>query len=136
MARAAAMLSPITLLVTAAGIIGPTTPLPEVEEEAWDRLFAINVKGTWLALKHVVPLMEEAGGGAIVTFASGAGLVGNPVFPAYAASKGAVVLMTRSLVTGHTAQPQNPKTPKIILNYFKFNYYNNFKKRSLFVLSF
>jgi len=104
MARAAAMLSPITLLVTAAGIIGPTTRLPEVEEEAWDRLFAINVKGTWLALKHVVPLMEAAGGGAIVTFASGAGLVGNPVFPAYAASKGAVVLMTRSLVTGHTAQ--------------------------------
>ncbi len=102
-ARAAVALSPITLLVTAAGIIGPTKPLPEVEEEEWDRLFAINVKGTWLALKHVVPLMEAVGGGGIVTFASGAGLVGNPVFPAYAASKGAVVLMTRSLVTGHTA---------------------------------
>lgn len=102
--RAAAALSPLTLLVTAAGIIGPTVPLPEVEEEAWDRLFAVNVKGTWLALKHVVPRMAAAGGGAIVTFASGAGLVGNPVFPAYSASKGAVVLMTRSLVTGHTAQ--------------------------------
>jgi NAD(P)-dependent dehydrogenase (short-subunit alcohol dehydrogenase family) len=103
-ARAAAALSPITLLVTAAGVIGPTVPLPEVEEEAWDRLFAINVKGTWLALKYVVPRMAEAGGGAIVTFASGAGLVGNPIFPAYSASKGAVVLMTRSLVAGHTAQ--------------------------------
>ena len=103
-ARAAAALSPVTLLVTAAGVIGPTVPLPEVEEEAWDRLFAVNVKGTWLALKYVVPRMAEAGGGAIVTFASGAGLVGNPVFPAYSASKGAVVLMTRSLVTGHTAQ--------------------------------
>lgn len=102
--RAAAALSPITLLVTAAGLIGPTVPLPEVEEEAWDRLFAVNVKGTWLALKYVVPRMAAAGGGAIVTFASGAGLVGNPVFPAYSASKGAVVLMTRSLVTGHTSQ--------------------------------
>lgn len=103
-ARAAAALSPITLLVTAAGMLGPTVPLPEVEEAAWDRLFAVNVKGTWLALKHTVPAMEAAGRGAIVTFASGAGLVGNPIFPAYAASKGAVVLMTRSLVSGHAAQ--------------------------------
>ena len=103
MARAAQALPGITLLVTAAGLIGPTKPLPLVEEDEWDRLFAVNVKGTWLALKHVVPGMEAVGGGAIVTIASGAGLVGNPVFPAYAASKGAVVLMTRSLVTGHTA---------------------------------
>ncbi|WP_342451440.1 SDR family NAD(P)-dependent oxidoreductase [Neoroseomonas nitratireducens] len=106
-ARAAAALDrlgPARLLVTAAGILGPTVPLPEVSEAEWDRLFAINVKGTWLALKHVVPRMEAAGGGAIVTFASGAGLVGNPVFPAYSASKGAVVMMTRSLVAGHTAK--------------------------------
>ena len=97
-------LGPVTLLVTAAGMLGPTLPLPEVSEADWDRLFAVNVKGTWLALKHVVPRMEAAGGGAVVTFASGAGLAGNAVFPAYSASKGAVVLMTRSLSTGHAAK--------------------------------
>jgi NAD(P)-dependent dehydrogenase (short-subunit alcohol dehydrogenase family) len=107
MVRAAAALDrlgPATLLVTAAGILGPTAPLPEVSEAEWDRLFAVNVKGTWLALKHVVPRMEAAGGGAVVTFASGAGLAGNAVFPAYSASKGAVVLMTRSLAAGHAAK--------------------------------
>lgn len=107
MARAAEALDtlgPVSLLVTAAGILGPTLPLADVSEEAWDRLFAVNVKGTWLALKHVLPRMIAAGGGAIVTLASGAGLAGNATFPAYSASKGAVVLMTRSIAASHTAQ--------------------------------
>jgi NAD(P)-dependent dehydrogenase (short-subunit alcohol dehydrogenase family) len=101
---AAAALGPLTLLATAAGMLGPTLPLPEVDEAEWDRLFAVNVKGTWLALRSVLPLMIAAGGGAVVTFASGAGLVGNATFPAYSASKGAVVLMTRSVAAAHTAQ--------------------------------
>ncbi|MGX9966234.1 SDR family NAD(P)-dependent oxidoreductase [Roseomonas sp. F4] len=107
MERAAAALDalgPPTLLVTAAGLLGPTKPLPEVEEAEWDRLFAVNVKGTWLALKALLPRMAKAGGGAVVTVASGAGLVGNAVFPAYSASKGAVVLMTRSVAASHAAQ--------------------------------
>lgn len=102
--EAAAAIGSISLLVTAAGILGPTRPLAEVTEEEWDRLFAVNVKGSWLTLKNVLPRMIAAGGGAIVTIASGAGLVGNPVFPAYSASKGAVVLMTRSLAASHAAQ--------------------------------
>lgn len=107
MARAAAALDrlgPVRLLVTAAGMLGPTRALAEVEEAEWDRLFAVNVKGTWLALKEVLPRMAAAGGGAVVTIASGAGLAGNAVFPAYSASKGAVVLMTRSVAVAHAAQ--------------------------------
>lgn len=107
MARAAAALDAlgeVSLLVTAAGMLGPTVPLADVTEDAWDRLFAVNVKGTWLALKHVLPRMIAAGGGAVVTLASGAGLAGNATFPAYSASKGAVVLMTRSVAASHTAQ--------------------------------
>jgi NAD(P)-dependent dehydrogenase (short-subunit alcohol dehydrogenase family) len=103
-AEALDRLGPARLLVTAAGILGPTAPLPSVEEEDWDRLFAVNVKGTWLALKAVLPRMAAGGGGAVVTIASGAGLAGNAVFPAYSASKGAVVLMTRSVAVGHAAQ--------------------------------
>jgi NAD(P)-dependent dehydrogenase (short-subunit alcohol dehydrogenase family) len=97
-------LGPATLLVTAAGMLGPTTPLTEVSEAEWDQVFAVNAKGTWLALRALLPRMAAAGGGAVVTIASGAGLVGNPVFPAYSASKGAVVLMTRSVAAGHAAQ--------------------------------
>jgi NAD(P)-dependent dehydrogenase (short-subunit alcohol dehydrogenase family) len=103
-AEAADALGPVSLLVTAAGILGPTLPLPDVSEAEWDRLFAVNVKGTWLALKSALPRMIAAGGGAVVTLASGAGLAGNPTFPAYSASKGAVVLMTRSVAASHTAQ--------------------------------
>jgi NAD(P)-dependent dehydrogenase (short-subunit alcohol dehydrogenase family) len=107
MDRAAAALDalgPPSLLVTAAGMLGPTLPLAEVAEADWDRVFAVNVKGTWLALKALLPRMAAAGGGAVVTIASGAGLVGNAVFPAYSASKGAVVLMTRSVAASHAAQ--------------------------------
>jgi len=107
MDRAAAALDamgPATLLVTAAGMLGPTRPLPEVTEAEFDQVFAVNVKGTWLALKALLPRMEAAGGGAVVTIASGSGIVGNAVFPTYSASKGAVVLMTRSVATGHAMQ--------------------------------
>lgn len=107
MDRAAAALDamgPPSLLVTAAGMLGPTRPLAEVTEEEWDRLFAVNVKGTWLALRALLPRMARAGGGAVVTIASGSGLIGNAVFPAYSASKGAVVLMTRSVATSHAAE--------------------------------
>jgi len=52
----------------------------------------------------VLPQMLEAGDGAIVTFSSGAGLAGNTTFPAYSASKGAIVLLTRSLAASHAGQ--------------------------------
>jgi NAD(P)-dependent dehydrogenase (short-subunit alcohol dehydrogenase family) len=101
---AAAAQGPFDLLATAAGVLGPTTPLHEVTEAEWDRLFAVNVKGTWLTVKAVLPGMLAAGRGAIVTFGSGAGLVANTVFPAYGAAKAAVINLTRSLAAAHAAQ--------------------------------
>ncbi len=92
----AAGLGPIQLLATAAGILGPARPLTDIDEADWDRLFAINVKGTWLALRAILPHMRAAGGGAVVCFASAAGLTGSDTMPAYSASKGAVVMLTRS----------------------------------------
>lgn len=103
-AEAAGALGTVSLLATAAGILGPTRPLAEVTEAEWDQLFDVNVKGTWLVLRAFLPQMIAAGRGAIVTFASGAGLVGNTTFPAYSASKGAVVLLTRSVAACHAAE--------------------------------
>ncbi len=96
LAAAAAALGPVTLLATAAGLLGPALPLTEVSEADWDRLFAVNVKGTWLTMRAFLPLMRQAGGGSIVAFASAAGLTGSETMPAYSASKGAVVMLTRS----------------------------------------
>jgi NAD(P)-dependent dehydrogenase (short-subunit alcohol dehydrogenase family) len=97
LAAATQALGPVTLLATSAGMLGPTVPLTETTEADWDRLFEVNVKGTWLTLRAILPLMRAAGGGAVVTFASAAGLTGSPALPAYSASKAAVVMMSRSL---------------------------------------
>jgi len=104
LATEARRMGPVTLLATSAGTIGSTVPLTELAEEDWDRLFHINVKGTWLTLRAILPLLREAGGGAVVTFASAAGLTGSPALPAYSASKAAVVMMTRSLARVHAGE--------------------------------
>jgi NAD(P)-dependent dehydrogenase (short-subunit alcohol dehydrogenase family) len=94
-------LGPATMLVTAAGMLGPTMPAVDAPEADWDRVFAVNVKGTWLAAKCFVPQMRQAGGGAIVTLASAAGLTGSAQLQAYSATKGAVVMFSRSLALAH-----------------------------------
>ncbi|WP_395703783.1 SDR family oxidoreductase [Aquabacterium sp.] len=70
--------------------------LADGDEAMFDRIMAINVKGVWLCMKHQLPLMVQQGGGAIVNTASVAGLVGAPLRAAYAASKHAVVGLTKS----------------------------------------
>ncbi|HWL79604.1 MAG TPA: SDR family oxidoreductase [Roseomonas sp.] len=94
-------LGPASLLVTAAGILGPTVPAVEAAEEDWDRAFAVNVKGTWLAVKAFLPQMRQRGGGAIVTLASAAGLTGSAQLQTYSATKGAIVMLSRSLALAH-----------------------------------
>jgi NAD(P)-dependent dehydrogenase (short-subunit alcohol dehydrogenase family) len=69
----------------------------DTSEEEWDRVLAVNVKGMFLLCRAAIPVMQEAGGGAIVNTASISGLVGLPAQGAYAASKGAVVQLTRQL---------------------------------------
>jgi NAD(P)-dependent dehydrogenase (short-subunit alcohol dehydrogenase family) len=69
----------------------------ETTEEEWDRVQAVNVKGTFLFCRAAIPAMRERGGGAIVCTASIAGVVGLPLQSAYSASKGAIVQLTRQL---------------------------------------
>jgi NAD(P)-dependent dehydrogenase (short-subunit alcohol dehydrogenase family) len=69
----------------------------EISESEWERLFRVNVKGTWLACKEFGPLLVAAGGGAIVNMASDTALWGASRLLHYVATKGAIIAMTRSL---------------------------------------
>lgn len=91
-----------SVLVNVAGI-GATTTAPDTAVEEWDRVFAVNARGTFLCCKHVLPAMIAAGAGSIVNVASVAGLVGLRRRAAYCASKGAVIAFTRALAVDHVA---------------------------------
>lgn len=79
-----------------AGIEGKTAPTVDCTEEDFDRTIAVNLKGIFLCMKREIPEMLKRGGGAIVNNASVAALVGFPARPAYCASKGGVVQLTRT----------------------------------------
>lgn len=68
-----------------------------IPESEWERLFTVNVKGTWLACKQFGPQLVAAGGGAIVNLASDTALWGATRLLHYVATKGAIIAMTRSL---------------------------------------
>jgi NAD(P)-dependent dehydrogenase (short-subunit alcohol dehydrogenase family) len=78
-----------------AGILGAVRPLVDYPEDVFDRVLAVNVKGVWLGIKAVAPLLR-VGGGVIVNTASIAGLRGSRNLGAYTASKHAVVGLTRT----------------------------------------
>ena len=86
----------LDILYNNAGI-GFGMPVTQVPEEEWDRLIDINLKGVFLGCKHAIPEMVKQGGGAIVNTASDAGLRGVSFLSTYCASKGGVVLLTKSL---------------------------------------
>lgn len=86
----------IDILVNNAAIPGVNKFAHEVAVEEWDRVFAINVRGSFLCTKHVVPTMMKAGHGAIVNISSIYGLIGNDDLPPYHAAKGAVLMMTKT----------------------------------------
>jgi NAD(P)-dependent dehydrogenase (short-subunit alcohol dehydrogenase family) len=80
----------------ATGIGGKT--FEEIDIETWDRVMAVNVRGTWLMTKAMAPLLRKSAlGGRIVNLASDTALWGAPRLLHYVASKGAVISMTRSL---------------------------------------
>lgn len=85
-----------------AGILGTPAPTADCTEEDWDRTIGINLKGIWLCMKHEIPQMLKQGGGAIVNTASVAGLVGIRGLPAYCASKGGIVQLTRTAALEYT----------------------------------
>lgn len=71
--------------------------LEELTEEKWDRILQVNLKGPFFCIRAAVPLLRKSGGGAVVSVSSVAGLSGDGSSIAYAASKGALNTMTKSL---------------------------------------
>ena len=79
-----------------AGIEGAVAPIPDYPIETFDRVLAVNVRGVWLGLKYVIPVMRERGGGSIVITSSTAGVGGSLDLSAYTTSKHAVIGMMRT----------------------------------------
>ena len=86
----------LNILVNNAGI-AIRLPVVDLSEEDWDRNIDVNLKSIYLSSKYAIPRMIENGGGSIVNIASIYGIVGGRVRAAYAASKGGVVNLTRSM---------------------------------------
>jgi NAD(P)-dependent dehydrogenase (short-subunit alcohol dehydrogenase family) len=86
----------LDILVNNAAIPGANKFAHEMSVEEWDRVFAVNVKGSFLCTKYAVAPMMKQNDGAIVNFSSIYALIGNDDIPAYHATKGAVLSMTRT----------------------------------------
>jgi NAD(P)-dependent dehydrogenase (short-subunit alcohol dehydrogenase family) len=87
----------IDILINNSGIAGPSAPIWEIEPDQWDETFAVNVRGVFLACRAVIPTMRAQGGGAIVTIGSSTGKRPLSGRTPYAASKTALIGLTRSM---------------------------------------
>lgn len=94
--KAVARWGRIDVLFNNAGVL-LVKSVEQMTEAEWDHVLAVNVKGAFFAVKHVVPHMRRTGGGSILNTGSIASLAGQVGTPAYSASKGAIALLTKSL---------------------------------------
>lgn len=86
----------VDILFNNAGVTGVLTDMVDIELEDFENVMGINAKGVFLGLKHVLPLMIEQGSGSVINTSSVDGLRGSPGLSPYAASKHAVVGLTKS----------------------------------------
>lgn len=95
-------LGPVTILVNNAGITG-FCRFREIDEEAWDRMMRINLKGPFLCTQAVIGDMLDAGWGRIINISSSSAQTGAPAMAHYAASKGGVIGFTKALAIEYAA---------------------------------
>ena len=87
----------LDILVNNAGAPQAPTPITDIDERDFDRLMAVNAKAIALAAKHAVPILRRQGGGAILNTVSVAAIRPRPHLAAYNASKGAALVLSKSL---------------------------------------
>ena len=104
----------LDILVNAAGIEIECT-IEETSLADWNRIFAINVTGMFLASKYALPLLRRAGGGSIINFGSYDGFIADPGLAAYCATKGAVHALTRAMACDHG--PENIRVNAVCPGY-------------------
>lgn len=80
---------------------GFAATVEQTDENDWDRLMAVNLKGVYLGCKYAIPLMRRQGGGVIINTASVVAIVGIANRAAYCASKGGVAALTRAVAVDH-----------------------------------
>jgi NAD(P)-dependent dehydrogenase (short-subunit alcohol dehydrogenase family) len=120
--RAVAELGKIDILVANAGIFASAALLHELEEDVWDDMIDVNLKGVWLSLKAVLPHMMERKYGRIVVIGSTAGHIGAPFFGHYCASKHGLDGLVKTLaqeqgpngITANVVAPTGVGTPMIL----------------------
>jgi 2-hydroxycyclohexanecarboxyl-CoA dehydrogenase len=118
--RVRAALGPIGIMVTSAAI-SAFTPFTEITIDDWERILRVDLTGTFNCLQGAVPDMVDAGWGRIVTIASSAGQIGSPRQAHYAAAKGGVIALTKTLareyapagITANTIPPFCVETPML-----------------------
>jgi 2-hydroxycyclohexanecarboxyl-CoA dehydrogenase len=111
-------LGPVTILVTSAGIDSFDSAL-DITPEKWERVLAVNLTGTFLCIQAALPDMIAANWGRVVTISSSAAQSGSPRMAHYAASKGGVIALTKTLarefaahgITVNTIPPSLVDTP-------------------------
>ena len=118
--RVRSELGPVGILVTSAGIES-FDPVLDITADRWDRIIAVNLTGTFTCVQAAVPDMLAAGWGRIVTISSSSAQSGAPNMAHYAASKGGVIALTKSLavelsrsgITANTIPPSLVDTPMV-----------------------
>ena len=111
---------PVSVLVNNAAIVC-FGPIAETEPAAWHQVIDINLTGTYLGIRAMVPSMRKAGGGAIVNISSGAGMIGQFGLGAYVASKWGVRGLTKTAalelgrdnIRVNSIHPGNVRTPMV-----------------------
>ena len=95
--EARAHLGGVDVLVNNAGIAGPTAAVEEISPQDWDHTMAVNINAQFYCARRAIPLIKASGGGSIVNMASSAGKLGYPLRSPYAASKWAVIGLTKTM---------------------------------------
>lgn len=87
----------IDVFINNAGIEGEVMPVTDYPVEEYDKLMSVNLRGSWLGLKHVIPEIKKRGGGSIVISSSVAGVFGSPGVSPYVMSKHGLIGMAKAV---------------------------------------